>query len=179
MPKLLEDAIGAKFNVVSGYVAGSDIDLAVERGEVQCRAFTISTYFARKPFISWRKRNFVRVLYQTGGKRDMRLNDIPTFNELMEKYQTPDNIRQLFKVVVASDEFGRPVVAPPGVAPDKIKILREAFNKAVSDPALLMEADKRRLDMDPSTGEELDTLAKDVMTAPPPVVEKVKAFIGK
>jgi hypothetical protein len=62
MPKLLEDAIGAKFNVVSGYVAGSDIDLAVERGEVQCRAFTISTYFARKPFISWRKRNFVRVL---------------------------------------------------------------------------------------------------------------------
>jgi hypothetical protein len=146
---------------------------------VQCRAFTISTYFAREPFISWRKRNFVRVLYQTGSKRDMRLKDIPTFSELMEKYKTPDNIRQLVKVVVPSDEFGPPVVAPPGVAPDKTKILREAFNKAVSDSALLAEAEKRRLDMDPSTGEELDILAKDVITAPPPVVEKVKALIGK
>jgi tripartite-type tricarboxylate transporter receptor subunit TctC len=56
MPKLLEDAIGTKFDVVSGYVAGSDIDLAVERGEVQCRAFTINAYFAREPFITWRKK---------------------------------------------------------------------------------------------------------------------------
>jgi tripartite-type tricarboxylate transporter receptor subunit TctC len=70
MPKLLEDAIGTKFDVVAGYVAGSDIDLAVERGEVQCRAFTINAYFAREPFITWRKKNFVRVLYQTGSKRD-------------------------------------------------------------------------------------------------------------
>ncbi len=69
MPKLLEDAIGTKFEIVSGYVAGSDIDLAVERGEVQCRAFTINAYFAREPFITWRKKNFVRVLYQTGNKR--------------------------------------------------------------------------------------------------------------
>lgn len=179
MPKLLEDAIGTKFNVVSGYIAGSDIDLAVERGEVQCRAFTVSTYFAREPFISWRKKNFVRVLYQTGARRDARLKDIPTFTELMEKHKTPENIRQLVKVVNASDEFGRPIVAPPGVAPDKIKILRDAFNNAVSDPALLADAQKRRLDMDPSTGDELDTLAKDVMTAPPAIVEKVKTLIGK
>jgi len=179
MPKLLEDAIGAKFSIVSGYVAGSDIDLAVERGEVQCRAFTISTYFAREPFITWRKKNFVRVLYQTGSKRDGRLKEIPTFNELMDKYKTADNVRQLVKVVVASDEFGRPLVAPPGVAPDKIKILRDAFDKAMNDPALLAEAEKRRLDIDPSSGQELESLAKEVMTAPPPVVEKVKALIGK
>jgi tripartite-type tricarboxylate transporter receptor subunit TctC len=179
MPKLLEDAIGAKFNIVSGYIAGSDIDLAVERGEVQCRAFTVSTYFAREPFIGWRKRDFVRVLYQTGNRRDARLKDVPTFNELMEKHKTPKDVRQLVNVVVASDEFGRPLVAPPGVAPDKIKILREAFNKAVNDPALLADAEKRRLDIDPSTGEELNALAKQVMTAPPAIVEKVKQLIGK
>ena len=179
MPKLFEDAIGATFNVVSGYIAGSDIDLAVERGEVQCRAFTVSTYFAREPFIAWRKKNFVRVLYQTGSKRDARLMEIPTFNELMDKHKTAEDIRQLVKVVVASDEFGRPLVAPPGVTPDKVKILREAFNKAVNDPSLLAEAEKRRLDMDPSTGEELDALAKQVMAASPAIVENVKALIGK
>ena len=179
MPKLFEDAIGARFNVVSGYIAGSDIDLAVERGEVQCRAFTVSTYFAREPFIAWRKKNFVRVLYQTGSKRDARLMEIPTFNELMDKHKTAEDIRQLVKVVVASDEFGRPLVAPPGVTPDKVKILREAFNKAVNNPSLLAEAEKRRLDMDPSSGEELDALAKQVMAASPAIVENVKALIGK
>jgi tripartite-type tricarboxylate transporter receptor subunit TctC len=178
MPKLLEDAIGTKFDVVSGYVAGSDIDLAVERGEVQCRAFTINAYFAREPFITWRKKNFVRVLYQTGSKRDDRLKDIPLFNELMDKYKTPENVRRLVKVVVAADEFGRPIVFPPGVPADRVKIIREAFNKTINDPALLAEAERRRLDIDPSKGEELDALAKEVMTAPPDIVERVKKLIG-
>ena len=178
MPKLLEDAIGTKFDVVSGYVAGSDIDLAVERGEVQCRAFTINAYFAREPFITWRKKNFVRVLYQTGSKRDDRLKDVPLFNEFMDKYKTPENVRRLVKVVVAADEFGRPIVFPPGVPADRVKIIREAFNKTINDPALLAEAERRRLDIDPSKGEELDALAKEVMTAPPDIVERVKKLIG-
>jgi tripartite-type tricarboxylate transporter receptor subunit TctC len=178
MPKLLEDAIGTKFDVVPGYVAGQDIDLAVERGEVQCRAFTVNAFFAREPFITWRKKNFVRVMYQTGSKRDPRLTDVVLFNELMDKYKTPENVRRLAKVVVAADEFGRPIVFPPGVPADRVKIIRDAFNKAIHDPALLAEAEKRRLDIDPATGEELDSLAKEVMMAPPDVIEKVKKLIG-
>ena len=178
MPKLLEDAIGAKFEVVSGYVAGSDIDLAVERGEVQCRAFTINAYFAREPFITWRKKNFVRVLYQTGSKRDARLKDVPLFNELMDKYKTAENVRRLVKVVVAADEFGRPIVLPPGVPADRVKIIRDAFSKTINDPALQAEAERRRLDIDPASGEELDALAKEVMSAPPDIVERVKKLIG-
>jgi len=178
MPKLLEEAIGAKFEVVSGYVAGSDIDLAVERGEVQCRAFTINAFFSREPFITWRKKNFVRVLYQTGSKRDARLKDVPLLTELMDKYKTPENVRRLAKVVLAADEFGRPIVFPPGVPADRVKIIRDAFNKTINDPALLAEAEKRRLDIDPATGEELDSLAKEVMTATPDIVERVKKMIG-
>ena len=178
MPKLLEDAIGTKFDVVSGYVAGQDIDLAVERGEVQCRAFTVNAYFAREPFITWRKKNFVNVLYQTGSRRDARLTDVPLFSELMDKYKTAENVRRLAKVVLASDEFGRPLVFPPGVPPDRVKIIRDAFNKTINDPTLLAEAERRRLDIDPATGEELDALAKEVMTAPPDIVERVKKLIG-
>jgi tripartite-type tricarboxylate transporter receptor subunit TctC len=178
LPKLLEEAIGTKFDIVSGYQAGQDIDLAVERGEIQCRAFTITAYFAREPFISWRKRNFVRVLFQTGTKRDARLKDVPTIYELMDKYKTPDNIRRLAKVVLASGDFGRPIVAPPGVPPDRVKILRDAFNKSVSDPALLAEAEKRQLEMDPEGGAELESLAKEVMSAPSDVVERMKKILG-
>jgi tripartite-type tricarboxylate transporter receptor subunit TctC len=178
MPKLLEDAIGTKFEVVSGYVAGSDIDLAVERGEVQCRAFTINAFFSREPFITWRKKNFVRVLYQTGSKRDARLKDVPLLSELMDKYKTAESVRRLAKVVLAADEFGRPIVFPPGVPADRVKIIRDAFNKTINDPALLAEAEKRKLDIDPATGEELESLAKEVMTATPEIVERVKKMIG-
>jgi len=178
LPKLLEEAVGTKFEIVSGYQAGQDIDLAVERGEVQCRAFTITAYFAREPFISWRKQGFVRVLFQTGLKRDARVKDAPTIYELMDKYKTPDNVRRLAKVVLASGDFGRPIVAPPGVPADRVKMLREAFNKSVNDPALLAEAEKRQLEMDPGTGEELESLAKDVMSAPPDAVERMKKLLG-
>ena len=178
MPKMMEEAIGTKFEVVAGYVAGQDIDLAVERGEVQCRAFTVNAYFAREPFITWRKKGFVRVLYQTGSKRDARLKDVPLFNELMDKYKTPDPVRRLAKVVLASDEFGRPIVFPPGVPADRVKMIRDAFNKAIADPALLAEAEKRRLDIDPASGDELQSLAKEVMTTPPEIVERVKKLIG-
>ena len=178
MPKLLEEATGAKFDVVPGYVAGQDIDLAVERGEVMCRAFTVNAFFAREPFITWRKKNFVRVLYQTGNKRDARIKDVPLFNELMDKYKTAENVRRLVKVVLAADEFGRPIVFPPGVPADRVKIIRDAFNKTIHAPTLLAEAEKRRLDIDPASGEELDALAKEVMTATPDIVDRVKKLIG-
>ncbi len=179
MPKLVEETTGAKFNIVSGYVSGQDIDLAVERGELQCRAFTITAYFAREPFITWRSKNFVNVLFQTGLKRDQRLKDAPTIHELMDKYKTPEAPRRLAKVVLASGDFGRPLVFPPGVPPERLKIMRDAFNKAVRDPALLADAEKRRLEMDPGTGEELEALAKEVMAAPPDVVQRVEKLLGK
>ena len=179
MPKLVEEATGAKFDIVSGYVSGQDIDLAVERGELQCRAFTITAFFAREPFITWRKKNFVNVLFQTGQKPDARVKDAPTIYQLMDKYKTPDGPRQLAKVILASGDFGRPLVTPPGVPPDRLKILRDAFNKSVNDPAIKSDAEKRRLEMDPGTGEELEALAKEVMSAPPDVVGRVQKLLGK
>jgi tripartite-type tricarboxylate transporter receptor subunit TctC len=179
MPKLMEEAFGTKFDIVSGYVSGSDIDLAVERGEVQCRAFTVNAFFAREPFITWRKKNFVRVMYQTGSKPDERLKDVPLFKDFMDKYKTPDPVRRLINVVLASDEIGRPIVLPPGVPADRVKIIRDAFYKTIDDPALVAEAQRRRLDLDPAKGEELDVLAKEVMTTPPEIVEKMKKLIGK
>jgi len=178
MPKLMEETLGSKFDIVSGYVSGQDIDLAVERGELQCRAFTITAYFAREPFISWRKRNFVNVLIQTGNKRDARLKDTPTIYEFMDKYKTSESGRSLAKLILAAGDFGRPLVTPPGVPADRVKILRDAFNKSVNDPALLSEAEKRRLEMDPGTGEELESLGKDVMAASPEVIERMRKLLG-
>ena len=179
MPKLVEETTGVKFDIVSGYQAGQDIDLAVERGELQCRAFTITAFFAREPFISWRKRNFVHVLFQTGSKRDARVKEAQTIYELMDIYKTPAGPRSLAKVVLASGEFGRPLVFPPGVPAERLNILRDAFNKSINDPALLSAAEKRRLEIDPGTGEKLEALAKEVMAASPDVIQRVRILLGK
>lgn len=178
MPKLMEEVLGTKFDIVSGYVSGQDIDLAVERGELQCRAFTITAYFAREPFISWRKKNFTNVLIQTGNRRDLRIKDSPTIYELMDRYKTSDSGRALAKVILASGDLGRPIVAPPAVPPDRIKILRESFEKTIQDPALLAEAERRRLEIDPTPGEEMEVLAKDVMATPPDVVASMRKLLG-
>lgn len=178
MPKLMEEVLSTKFDIVSGYQAGQDIDLAVERGEIQCRAFTITAFHAREPFISWRKRNFVNVIIQTGAKRDPRLKDTPTIYELMDRYKTNDAGRRLAKVILASGDFGRPIVASPGIPADRLKILRDSFKQVLTDPAFLAEAEKRKLEIDPTWYDEMESLAKDVMATPPDVVARMKKLLG-
>ena len=95
LPKLFEDTLGTKFNLVTGYPGGPEIDLAVERGEIHCRAFTIEAFFSREPYHTWRKNGFVRNIIQTGRKRDPKLAETPTMCELMDRYKTPDASRRL------------------------------------------------------------------------------------
>jgi tripartite-type tricarboxylate transporter receptor subunit TctC len=178
LPKLLEEVIGTKFDIVVGYQSGSDVDLAVERGEVQCRAFTITAWFAREPFISWRKTGFANVLFQTGNKRDPRLKDPPTIYELMDKYKATATGRKLTTVVLAASDFGRPIVFGPKVPADRVKMFRDAFDKIVKDPAYLADAEKRKLEIEPIEGPKLQKLAGDVVTATPEVVERMKKLMG-
>jgi tripartite-type tricarboxylate transporter receptor subunit TctC len=179
MPKLLEETLGTKFAVVAGYQGGGEIDLAVERGELQCRALTIQAYHSREPYHTWRKSGFARILMQTGKTRDPRLADVPTLYELMDEHKTPEAERPLLPLVLAATDFGRPIVAPPGVAADKAKILRDAFMKTMSDPEMLAEAKKKNMDITPTSGGELAALAKEVLEQPPEPVERAKTLMGQ
>ncbi|HWO40605.1 MAG TPA: tripartite tricarboxylate transporter substrate-binding protein [Candidatus Eisenbacteria bacterium] len=179
VPKLLEEVIGAKFDIVLGYQSGQDIDLAVERGELVCRAFTVTAFFAREPFTTWRKKNFVRVLMQTGRRRDARLPDSPTIYELMDEFKTPPLGRSLATLVLAGGEFGRPYVMPPNTPPDRVKIIRDAFEKTLKDEAVLADGAKKKLEFDPTFSDELEPLAKEVVSQPPEIVSKMKELLKK
>lgn len=178
VPHLMQEVLRTKFNIVMGYQAGQDIDLAVERGEVACRAFTITAFFAREPFTTWRKKGFVRVLMQTGRKRDSRLPDVPTIYELMDQYKTPDSDRRLATLVLAAGDFGRPYVLPPGTPGDRFKTLRQAFAKTINDPDIRADAEKKKLEIDPTPGEELEVLAKEVIAQPPEVIERMRKMLA-
>ena len=179
VPRMLEETLGTKFNIVTGYAGGNEIDLATERNEVVCRAFTTTAYFAREPYHTWRKTNFVRVLLQTGRKRDPQLPDVPLLSELMDQFKTPDLGRRVATVMLGSGELGRPIVASPALPADRVKLLREAFMKSMSDPALLEEAKQKRLEITPVGGEELAKIARDVIEQPPDVVERIKKILAQ
>ncbi|MSP37768.1 MAG: hypothetical protein EXR70_04690 [Deltaproteobacteria bacterium] len=177
MPRLLEEVLGTKFTIVAGYQGGGEIDLAVERGEIHCRSFTIQAYHSREPYHTWRKKNFARILMQTGPTRDPRIADTPTLHELMDEYKTPENDRRLVPMVLAANDFGRPIVAPSGLSADKLKLLREAFLNTMKDPELLTEAKRKNFDITPTSGEELAALAKQVMTQTPELIVRAKRLM--
>jgi tripartite-type tricarboxylate transporter receptor subunit TctC len=97
----------------------------------------------------------------------------------MDEFKTEEVGRRLATVVLASGELGRPYLLPPGVSTERLKIVRESFMKTMTDPGFLDEAKKRNLDVEPSTGEELEKLAKEVVAQPPEVIERVKKLMGK
>lgn len=175
---MLEETVGAKFTSVMGYQGSGDTDMAVEKGEIVCRAHNVSAHFGREPFNSWHKKNFDRHLVQSGRKRDPNLPDTPTMYELMDQYKTPEMTRRAAQVILAGGEFGRPMLVTPGTPPDRLNVLRDAYAKALKDPDLLAEAKNAKMDVDPSTTDELQSLLKEVMNQPKEVIERVKKLLG-
>ena len=178
LAKVLEETVGAKFDTVLGYAGGTDIDIAVERGEVVCRAHTTSAHFGREPFDTWHKKGFDRHIIQTSRKRDARAADTPTIHEIFDQYKVPANSRRVAQILLASGDFGRPMMVTPGTPPDRVKLLREAYVKALNDPDLLAEAKKARMDIEPTSGDELETLVKEIFDAPAEVLERVKKMLA-
>jgi tripartite-type tricarboxylate transporter receptor subunit TctC len=178
LSRVLEETVGAKINTVLGYPGGSEIDIAVEKGEVACRAHSTSAHFGREPFDTWHKKGFDRHIIQTSNKRDSRAADVPTTHEIFEEFKVPANSRRVAQVVLAAGDFGRPMMVTPGTPPDRVKLLRDAFAKTLNDPDVLAEAKKARMDVEPTSGEELESLVKEIFDAPPEVIERVKKILG-
>jgi tripartite-type tricarboxylate transporter receptor subunit TctC len=178
LSKVLEETVGAKFNSVLGYAGGTEIDIAVEKGEVVCRAHSMSAHFGREPFDTWHKKGFDRHIIQTSRKRDSRAADVPTTHEIFDQYKVSANNRRFAQVVLAAGDFGRPMMVTPGTPPERVKILREAYVKTLNDPELLAEAKKSRMDVEPTSGEELESLVKEIFDSPPEVLERVKKILA-
>jgi tripartite-type tricarboxylate transporter receptor subunit TctC len=179
LSRVLEETVGAKFNTVLGYAGGTEIDLAVERGEVVCRAHSMSAHFGREPFDTWHKKGFDRHIIQTSRKRDPRAPDTPTIHEIFEHYKVPADKRRIGLILLAAGDFGRPMMVTPGTPRDRVMILRDAYVKTLKDPQVLDEATKARMDVEPTSGEELEALVKQIFDSPPEVLERARKILGK
>jgi tripartite-type tricarboxylate transporter receptor subunit TctC len=178
LSRVLEQTIGARFNSILGYAGGSEIDIAVEKNEVICRAHSTSAHFGREPFDTWHKKGFDRHLIQTARKRDSRAPDVPTTHEIFDQHKVPDNLRRVANIVLAAGDFGRPMMVTPGTPAARVALLREAYVKVLKDPEALAEAKKARMDVEPTSGEELESLVKEIFDSPPDVLERVKKLLA-
>jgi tripartite-type tricarboxylate transporter receptor subunit TctC len=176
-PKFVEEALGIKFHIVLGYPGTRDVEVAMERGEVHCYAVT-KEVFAREPGRTWLKNGFVRVLVQGGSRRDSSMPEVPTIYELMEKYKTPDEIKRLAIVLLSPGASGRPMIGTPNLPAERITLLRDAYQKTLSNPDFLGDAKKRDWEVERITGEELEAIAKKAMIQPPDTIDRLKKIMG-
>jgi tripartite-type tricarboxylate transporter receptor subunit TctC len=172
IPAVMNELLGTRFKIVTGYRTSEDVNLGLERGEVQARAFGIDSIASQHP--DWIAEHKVTFLAQAGARRDKRMPDVPLLTELART----DEQRQMFALVSSAPALGQPYVAPPGVPPERLALLRQAFAATLKDASFLAEAEKIRFNVEPITAEDVARIVHDTTLAPDEIVAKTKAAVG-
>ncbi len=171
-PKVINGVLGTKIKIVSGYPGGNDIDLAMERGEVDGRCgWSWSSLAATRK--QWVDSGSVKVLVQLALHKHADLPNVPL---IMDFAQTEEQ-RSMLKLIFARGALGCPFLAPPGIPADRAAILRQAFDETMKDPAFLAEAMKADLEVAPIGGETLQKLVAEIYRTPKDIVEKTRAIV--
>ena len=171
---MLNHTAGAKFDVVSGYKGSADILLAMERGEIDglCGLDYSSLKSQRGQWLADKK---INILLQTAVDPEPELDRLGV--PIVWKYVSDENDRRAVELIVSQQIFGRPFILPPGTAPEPVKILREAFMKALADKDLLADAAKARIDIQPSDGERVQALVQKLYKLPQATLDRAQRII--
>lgn len=171
--RAMNNLIDTKFRLITGYKQVSEIEIAMQRGEVQASTGSMSSILVGHP--EWITDKKLVFLAQMGAKRDKIIPDAPLLTELVES----DDDRQIMKLLSSPLVLGCPFFTPPGVDNARVTALRTAFEKTLNDPAFQAEAEKSGFPIDPIGGAELGEMISDLVNTPPAVVAKAKSAIEK
>lgn len=168
-PRMLNRLFGAKFKIISGYKDGTDIYLAMERGEVEGRCGgQIAILRAKRP--DWLTEHKIRVPVVIANTRHPMFPDAPAVMELAKD----DITREQLDLINTSQTLDRPVLMPPNVPERLVETLRDAFKATMEDPAFRAEVEKRNLTLDPVYANEMMTLLRRAFAASPAVIEAAR-----
>jgi len=174
--RLLENIFDVKFRNVTGFKSARETDLGMERGEVDCRASSDLTVI-RAPWNQWVKEKYVTFILQQGPEKSPLIPPVPTVYELAPPEAKPTV--DLMSVMLAFTEFDRPFAAPPGVAKERLQILRDGFLKMLKDREFIAEG-KNLLDWDGIShldGEQLQKKIEATMNQPPDVIKRIREIL--
>jgi tripartite-type tricarboxylate transporter receptor subunit TctC len=172
MPAVYNNILGTKIKIVFGYPDGKDINLAMERGEVEGRATNPwASYVAVDPqYITEKK---IIPIIQVGMTKEADLPNVPLLRELGKNPDDQPVLDFMSKAVVV----GRPIATTPGVPAERVAALRAAFDATLKDPEFIAEAKTQRAEIGPMPGAELAQIIGEIIAAPAPLRERVKLAI--
>jgi tripartite-type tricarboxylate transporter receptor subunit TctC len=168
VPYVLRNILGLKFKVIAGYPGGSEMNLAMQNGEVSGRG-TFSWTSLKPHKKEWVDSGDLIILFQMGLHKHPDLANVPLITDAAET----DEQKRLLKLEFTGFQLGRPYFVGPKVPHDRVQALRRAFDETLKDKTLLAEAVKLKLEVNPTTGEEMQDILKDVYSTPPALVAKL------
>ena len=171
VPTALHRLLGMRFKVVEGYKGNADALVALERGEIEGLCSGLSPL--RTTHASLLKEGRIRLLLHSGAFRLPEAPDVPSFYD----FAKGEKVQQMLRFLFASDNFGRPYFAPPGIPADRLSALRAGFVATLIDPALKAEADKVQLDMTYRPPGALGAFVRMLYATPPDVVREIQEIV--
>jgi tripartite-type tricarboxylate transporter receptor subunit TctC len=171
-PRIINGVLGTKMKIITGYPGGNDVNLALERGEVDGRCGW-SWSSVKSTRANWMSEKKITILMQLSLAKHPDLPDVPLIVDLAKNEEQ----RQILKLIFARQALGRPFLAPPGVPADRVAILRKAFMDTMADKEFLAEADKAQLEITPIAGEQIQKLVAEVYQTPAAVAHKASEIL--
>jgi tripartite-type tricarboxylate transporter receptor subunit TctC len=173
-PTVMNNVLGTKFKIVLGYKSVSEINVAMERGEVQARTGSFADLQSEHQ--DWLDQHKVVLLTQIGSKPDKA---IPSNVPLVVDLAKTEEERQILRLIASPIGLGRPYLAPPDVDEERVALLRKAFADTMADKAFLADMAKLKIDIDPVSGDEVARNVAETIGAPGDIVAKAKSAMGE
>ncbi len=168
----LQNLLGLKLRILTGYRGPNDSRLAMERSEIHALTQPYSVLRAEKP--DWLRDKAVTLLLQVSVDSHSDLKHIPLVTDLARNAGE----RELIEFIAGNSRIGRAVVSPPGQPPERVADLRKAFMETMTDPEFLSDIKKLDLDLNPLPGQDLQAFVERAVTVSPELVEKAKNLAG-
>jgi tripartite-type tricarboxylate transporter receptor subunit TctC len=179
LPKILNQTVGTKFNVITGYKGTSQITVAMRSKELDggCWGWESARVTARAMLDAQGDQKLIPIIVHRKWE-DPELANVPLTRDYIKSKAGQDGV-ELYNAWVNQYEFQRPWVAPPGVPSERVEILRNAFKETLKDPEFLAEAKKTKLDVDYVSADEINGLVKEILNISPKAKQGLQFLVRK
>jgi tripartite-type tricarboxylate transporter receptor subunit TctC len=174
LPLSIKNILGlSNLKIITGYPGTREIAIALERGELTGRVWDMEGIKAARP--AWLKDGTVNIVAQLAPKK---MPEVPASVPLVKEFVSSDDDKKVLDVIFVSTVLARPYIAPPGIPADRVKALREAFMATMKDKEFLADTGKLQLNIDPTSGEEMERIVADAYALPDNIIKKVRKALS-
>ena len=165
---IMNNLLGTKFKIVTGYKSASEVYLAIQKGELESTTGSYSSLTTK--YQDWLSNKSINIIAQMGLERETDLADVPLLTELAKT----DEAKQIMKLFSSPLALGQPYLAPPDVPANRVALLRTALAATFKDSAFIADAKKAKFDVEPTSADEVTKIVNETTHTPAEVIARAK-----